>query len=199
MNKLLYVIEFLAVISTANAGTATRGATSIPPVPNLSNHLETFSTRIAKLDELDLKVSEYKKLQSDIIEEFLEERRKVHRELRATEILTCKVEAKRPGLFKGRNKDKCAIANDISKFSGWQYVRHIDRLIHQFGGGSNNYTVTPVNSDGIMVLSVNCISPSQKDTTSGRFGRTHEITIEYKKTDSKIEKDARLEASDLLF
>lgn len=192
-------VMMIFATQAAVAGAGERVSTNRPEAPELETALAKYQKKIDDLNETGLSVSDYRRLASVILEDFISEREPLHKDLRATEILKCKVEAQRPGLWKGKNRDSCKISNDLSFFEGWDFVGKEERLIHQYEGGSNTHDVKIDDETGSVVLSASCISPSHDDFTSGRCGRTQELTIIYRKSPDLIERDVRLEANNLVF
>lgn len=183
----------------AAAGTSERVSNERPEAPGLESAIQEYQTKIDQLDQVNLSVPDYKKLVGSIVDDFIKERTPVHESLRASEVLRCKVEAKRPGLFDGRNRDSCRISNDLSYFEGWVFSGKEEKLVHQYTGGSNNHSVSVDEQTGSIVLAVNCTSPSQDDFSGGRCGRTQEVTISYRKGPELVDRDVRLEVNNLVF
>ncbi|PID49914.1 MAG: hypothetical protein CR991_04025 [Proteobacteria bacterium] len=158
--------------------------------------ISKYKLQIIEAEKNSKTIVEYKTKRKIIIDSFKKHMRSKLSKLRATEVIQCKVYARRPDPFKGRNSDSCKIKNDSSYFQGWDVISANDKRIDDFNGGKPKGGST--NKNNIVTLSLSCQSPKWDDLSSGRCQLTMQTTITYKSSNKLIEESINKEVGILL-
>lgn len=196
---LAAVVSLTTAMSSnvAEAGSVDRVSTMIEAVLPADAALDRALLAMKRLeDRPGLNVEAYKAGVAEIIATFIETREAEYRKLRSTEVLTAFAQARRPGLFKGRNTDTATIRSDTARFADWEVVQVEQRQLRQNANGKNTATVKRLPNNSGVEMTVYVRSPKH-DSFRGRTQRKEQVTVTYKLREEEVQQRARNDADSL--
>lgn len=183
--------------SVVEAGSAKRVSTTIETVIPADAALDRALLAMKNLeDRPGIDVEEYKAGIAEIIETFIATREAEYRQLRSTEVLTAFAQARRPGLWEGRNTDTATIRSDTARFADWEVVQVNQRQLRQKANGKNTATVKRLPNNAGVQLHVYVRSPKH-DSFRGRTLREEQVTVTYKLREAEVQQLAHKDAAPL--
>lgn len=182
----------------ADAGTARTISITLPEAESAQAALDHAKLEILELvKNPDMTVPLFQQMSAEIIQNFIEERTHYYLSLRAKEVLQAHAEARRPGLWEGRNTDDATIQSDAALFAGWEVVEYDANLVKQLANGENHYTVRKLDNGAGVELYVWVRSPKH-DSFRGRARLTMQVETTFQMRESEAQMRARAEATELM-